>query len=108
MLINTAFKALAHPIRRDILKHLRKGAMHAGAFAPLYEISKPSLSSHFSVLKDAGLIVAERDGTHIYYRLNATVADEVLSGVMELLGTGERNVSVAKLSIPAEKGVPHV
>ena len=86
MLINKAYKALSHPIRRDILKRLRKGPMNAGAFAPLYSISKPSLSSHFAILKDAGLIDPERNGNHIYYRLNTTVADEVLAGMMDLLG----------------------
>lgn len=89
MLINKAFKALAHPIRRDILKRLRAGPLHAGAFAPLYDISKPSLSSHFTLLKEAGLIDPERDGNHIFYRLNATVADEILAGILELLGTDE-------------------
>jgi len=89
MLINKAYKALAHPIRRDILKRLRKGPMSAGEFAPLYDIAKPSLSSHFSILKEAGLIDPERDGNHIFYRLNATVADEMLAGVMELLETDE-------------------
>lgn len=87
MLINQAYKALSHPIRRDILKRLRKGAMSAGEFAPLYDISKPSLSSHFTILKEARLIDPERDGNHIFYRLNTTVADEVLAGMMELLGT---------------------
>jgi len=59
-MLNKAYKALAHPIRRDILKRLRAGPMHAGAFAPLYDISKPSLSSHFTILKEARLIQPER------------------------------------------------
>ena len=95
-MLNKAYKALAHPIRRDILKRLRSGPLHAGAFAPLYDISKPSLSSHFTLLKEAGLIDPERAGNHIYYRLNATVADEVLAGIMDLLGTEERTVELAK------------
>ncbi len=86
-MLNKAYKALAHPIRRDILKRLRKGPMSAGAFAELYDISKPSLSSHFGILKEVELISPEREGNHIYYRLNATVADEVLAGIMDLLGT---------------------
>lgn len=94
MLINKAYKALAHPIRRDILKRLRKGAMSAGEFAPLYDISKPSLSSHFAILKEAGLIDPERDGNHIFYRLNATVADEILAGIMDLLGADDAEDTV--------------
>ena len=100
MLINKAYKALAHPIRRDILKRLRAGPLHAGAFAEIYDISKPSLSSHFTILKEAGLISPERDGNYIYYRLNATVADEVLAGIMDLLGTGEPETGQIKVNGP--------
>ena len=104
-MLNKAYKALAHPIRRDILKRLRAGPMHAGAFAPLYDISKPSLSSHFTILKDARLIQPERDGNHIYYRLNATVADEVLAGIMNLLGTDEEAVTAPQPSPQSKKHV---
>lgn len=86
MLNNNAFKALAHPIRRDILKRLREGPETAGNLAEKYDISKPSLSTHFSVLKDARLVQTERKGNHIFYRLNATVADEVLAGLMDMFG----------------------
>lgn len=86
MLNNNAFKALAHPIRRDILKRLRDRPHTAGELSIHYDISKPSLSTHFTVLKDARLVQTERKGNHIYYRLNATVADEVLSSLMALFG----------------------
>ncbi|HHL42159.1 MAG TPA: ArsR family transcriptional regulator [Hellea balneolensis] len=86
MLNNNAFKALAHPIRRDILKRLRAGPLSAGELAKAYNIAKPSLSTHFSVLKEARLIQATRDGNHIYYRLNATVADEILAAFMDMFG----------------------
>jgi len=86
MLNSKAFKALAHPVRRDILKRLRGGQLSAGEIAAAYDMSKPSMSTHFSVLKQARLIQAERKGNHIYYRLNATVADEVLSGIMDIFG----------------------
>ncbi len=91
MLNNNAFKALAHPIRRDILKRLRKGPLSAGALAENYDISKPSLSTHFSVLKEARLVQQDRKGNHIFYRLNATVADEVLAGLMDMLGTNKED-----------------
>lgn len=86
MLNSKAFKALAHPVRRDILKRLRDGQLSAGEIADAYDMSKPSLSTHFAVLKQARLIQAERQGNHIYYRLNVTVADEVLSGLMDIFG----------------------
>lgn len=86
MLNKDAYKAIAHPIRRDILKRLRSGPKTAGDLAQHYDISKPSLSSHFAVLKEADLVFSRRDGTHIYYNLNLTVANEVLAALMELFG----------------------
>ena len=86
MLNSKAYKAIAHPIRRDILKRLRAGPKTAGDLAEAYEISKPSLSSHFSILKEADLIYARRDGNHIYYNLNLTVANEVLAALMDMFG----------------------
>jgi len=86
VLNSNAFKALAHPVRRDILKRLRDGQLSAGEIAEAYDMSKPSLSTHFAVLKDARLIQPERKGNHIYYRLNVTVADEVLSALMDMFG----------------------
>ena len=86
MLNRDVFKAMAHPVRRDILKRLREGPRTAGELAIHYDMSKPSLSSHFSVLKEVDLIFARRDGNHIYYNLNLTVADEVLTMVMDLFG----------------------
>jgi len=67
-------------------KRLNQSLIASGATS-VANISKPSLSSHFAILKDAGLIDPERNGNHIYYRLNTTVADEVLAGMMDLLGT---------------------
>lgn len=86
MLNRLAYKAIAHPIRRDILKRLRNGPLSAGELAAQYTISKPSLSSHFSALKEADLIFAKRDGNHIYYNLNLTVANEVLAALMDIFG----------------------
>ena len=86
MLNSKAFKALAHPVRRNILKRLRDGQLSAGEIADAYDMSKPSMSTHFSVLKEARLIHAKRKGNHIYYCLNVTVADEVLSGIMDIFG----------------------
>ncbi|MDB2439038.1 autorepressor SdpR family transcription factor [Hellea sp.] len=86
MLNRNVYKAIAHPIRRDILKRLRAGPKTAGELAGEYDISKPSLSSHFSILKEADLIFARREGNHIYYNLNLTVANEVLAALMDMFG----------------------
>lgn len=87
MTLNLILKALSHPIRRDIISRLRDGAMSAGDLAASYGVSKPTMSSHFNVLKEADLIRAERDGVTIHYHLNVTVAEETLAIIMSLLGT---------------------
>lgn len=81
------FKALAHPVRREVLKVLRDGPMTAGDLADRFPVSKPTMSVHFNTLKDAGLIRAERHGTTIRYRLNAGAAEEALSVLMGIVGT---------------------
>ncbi|WBQ12757.1 metalloregulator ArsR/SmtB family transcription factor [Hyphomonadaceae bacterium BL14] len=82
------FEALAHPVRRAVLKKLRAGPMSAGDLADAFPVTKPTMSRHFAALKDAGLIRAERIGTTIRYRLNASVAEEAVAAVMGLLGAG--------------------
>jgi ArsR family transcriptional regulator, arsenate/arsenite/antimonite-responsive transcriptional repressor len=84
--MNEVFEALAHPIRREILKLLRKRAMSAGELAEHFTIAKPTLSGHFTVLKNADLVTTERQGTTIIYRLNMSVMEEALAAFMALAG----------------------
>lgn len=63
--------------------------MTAGAIADRFQVSKPTMSTHFSALKEAGLIFSERDGVTLTYHLDATVAEEALSMMMDLLKVGE-------------------
>ena len=88
--MNEAFKALADPTRRAILRLLRRGEMTAGELADRFGISKPSMSHHFAVLKQADLIAARRDGQQIYYGLNTTVVEDLLTAVWDLF-PGMRN-----------------
>lgn len=81
------FQALAHPVRRAVLKKLKDGPRSAGALADAFPVSKPTMSRHFAALKDAGLIRAERVGTTIRYRLNVSVAEEAVALVLGLLGS---------------------
>ena len=81
---NDAFKALADPTRREILSLLRRGEMTAGELAGHFDLSKPSLSHHFAVLKQADLIVARREGQQIYYALNTTVVEDLLAIIWDL------------------------
>lgn len=78
------FNALAHPVRREILKLLRDGAMNAGDIAEHFDLAKPTLSGHFTVLKTAGLVTTERRGTTILYRLNMNVMEEAVAALLSL------------------------
>jgi ArsR family transcriptional regulator len=85
MHMNDAFKALADPTRREILRLLRGGAKTAGDLARHFDMTKPSMSHHFAVLKQADLIASRRDGQQIYYFLNTTVVEDLLALVWGLL-----------------------
>jgi DNA-binding transcriptional ArsR family regulator len=84
--MNKAFRALADPTRREILSLLRRGERTAGVLAEKFDMTKPSMSHHFSVLKDAGLIRSRRQGQTIWYALNTTVVQDVLAWGMKLVG----------------------
>lgn len=84
--MSDVFDALAHPVRRKILKLLRKGAMSAGDLAAEFDLAKPTLSGHFAVLKAADLVTTERKGTTILYRLNLSVLEEAAAAMMDLAG----------------------
>lgn len=79
------FKALSDPTRRQILRLLRDGSQTAGQLADAFDVSKASMSHHFSVLKAADLIRSERNGQQIVYSLNTTVLQDVTSLLLELL-----------------------
>lgn len=84
MAANELFKALADPTRREILRLLGSGEMTAGELADQFDMTKPSMSHHFSVLKDAELIGSRRDGQTIYYSLNTTVVQDFVAWVMDM------------------------
>ena len=86
--VNGVFRALGDPTRREILRLLRRRDMSAGEIADRFPLAKSTLSGHFNVLKHAGLIVAERQGTVIRYSLSVSAFEEGLAAVMELLKSG--------------------
>jgi DNA-binding transcriptional ArsR family regulator len=87
---NEAFRALADPTRREILRLLQKGEMSAGELAEHFAMSKASLSHHFSVLKQADLVTARRDGQQILYTLNTTVMQDLAVLLWELFAPKTR------------------
>jgi ArsR family transcriptional regulator len=82
--LTSAFKAIADPTRREILHLLRKEEMTAGDVAARFDMTKPTMSHHFSVLKEAGLVTSRREGQTIWYALNTTVLEDVLAWTMDM------------------------
>lgn len=82
--LNSVFKAIADPTRREVLRLLRNEEMTAGDIAARFDMTKPTVSHHFSVLKEAGLVTSRREGQTIWYALNTTVVEDVLAWSMEL------------------------
>ena len=87
--MNAAFQALSDPTRREILKMLRQRAMTAGELADKFQLAKSTMSGHFSSLKQAGLIVAERQGASITYSLNLSVVEQTIAAVLDLFEVGK-------------------
>jgi DNA-binding transcriptional ArsR family regulator len=85
--MNTVFKALAHPARRQILVMLRPGPMTSGEIAEAFDMAWPSVTGHLNALKEAGLVETEREGASIRYRLNISAAEETIGFLMDLFAT---------------------
>lgn len=81
--MSDVFKALADPSRREILGLLRRGPMNSGEIAARFPTSWPTISRHLGVLREAGLILAERDGQQIVYELNTTVFADLVNHLLE-------------------------
>lgn len=90
MRMNEVFKALADPTRREVLRLLRAGEMTAGELAQRFDMTKPSMSHHFAVLKQADLVGSRRDGQQVYYFLNTTVVEDVLAIIWGLFSSDEK------------------
>lgn len=83
--MNDTFKALSDPTRRQIIQLLKERDLTAGEIADQFSISKPSISHHLSILKNAKLVTDERQGQNIVYSLNATVIQETLGWFLSML-----------------------
>ena len=84
--MNTLFKALSHPVRRRIIKMLRKGPMASGDIAAAFDMTWPTVTGHLNALKEAGLVSPERDGTTIRYRLDISAVEEALAFLLSITG----------------------
>jgi len=86
--MNAVFKALADPTRRRVLELLRARPMSAGELSAQFPLSKPTMSAHFTVLREANLIDMHKAGKTITYQLNLSVLEDVLLGFAGVFGVG--------------------
>jgi DNA-binding transcriptional ArsR family regulator len=96
MALNEAFRALADPTRREILRLLRGGDLSAGELAQHFDMSKPTMSHHFAVLAAANLVARRRDGQQIIYSLNTTVVQDLAAILLDVFSA----------PVPADKESP--
>ena len=80
------FKALSDPVRRDILQLLKQGRLSAGEISSHFAMTNATISYHLSILKKADLVFETREGTYIYYELNASVLEEIMLWLSDLKG----------------------
>ena len=84
--LQLTLRALADPIRREILNLLKSGRLSAGEITDHFDVTAASISRHLSVLKEADLIRDQRQGKFIYYELNASVLEEIMLWITDLKG----------------------
>ena len=89
--LQNTVKALADPIRREILNLLKNGPLSAGEIVDHFSVTGASISRHLSVLKEADLIRDRREGKFIYYELNASVLEEIMLWITDLKGESDHD-----------------
>ena len=91
------FKALSDPTRRQVLQLLRSGPMTAGELSAPFPVSKPTMSAHFAVLREADLVEVERSGKQLIYHLKISVLEDALLGFADSVGLGHTPAVAAPL-----------
>lgn len=87
--MGNVFKAISDPTRREILKLLNDKDLSAGEIAKNFDISKPALTKHLNILREAELVSSEKQGNFVIYSINVTVLQQALSGFMAIFGKKE-------------------
>lgn len=95
------FRALADPTRRKVLELLRQRPMTAGELAGHFPVSRPTMSAHFAVLREADLIESVKIGTTITYQLKLSVLEDALLGFASVLGLGVAETAAGRDPRPA-------
>lgn len=101
--MNQIFKALSHPVRRQIVTMLQKGPLTSGEIADAFDMAWPSVTGHLSALKEAELVEAERDGTSIRYRLNISAAEEAVGYLLDILQAAKARPRERRPASPRRK-----
>lgn len=96
--MNTVFKALSDPTRRQVLQLLGKGPMSAGELGDHFEVTKSTMSAHFAVLREADLVHIEKAGKSVIYHLKLSVLEEALLGFAHSFGLGAETSWTSKNS----------
>jgi ArsR family transcriptional regulator, arsenate/arsenite/antimonite-responsive transcriptional repressor len=87
--LDDVLRALSDPTRREVVRLLaRTGPMTAGELSDHFDLAKSTMSGHFNVLRQAGLVVTERQGTRLVYSASLSAAEEAMATVMNGLGIG--------------------
>ena len=94
--MSRVFKALSDPTRREVLQLLRKGPMSAGDISDQFDVSKPTMSAHFAVLKEADLVDAVKSGKSVIYHLKLSVLEEALLGFVHSFDPGMKAARAGK------------
>ena len=89
--MNKTFQALSDPTRRKILQMLQIEDLTAGDIAKAFRMTKPSVSHHLNILKNAELVTAKREGQYLIYSLNSTVIQEFIQELMTIFKVGENH-----------------
>jgi len=102
--MSNVFKALADPTRRRVLELLRERPLSAGELASEFDVSKPTMSAHFSVLREANLVDATKSGKSVIYRIKLSVLEDALLGFAGVFGLGP---SEPEAPAPNAKTISH-
>lgn len=94
--MSQVFKALSDPTRRRVLQLLQNGPMSAGELSDRFDVSKPTMSAHFAVLKEADLVHTEKVGKSVIYHLKLSVLEEALLGFVHSVGMGAEKPGAGK------------
>lgn len=91
MALKNTFKALADPVRRDILLTLRKQSLTVGEIVDKYSLSNSTISYHLSMLKKADLVIEKKYKNYIYYEVNVSVFEDMMVWITQFIGGDDKN-----------------